>query len=139
VNCMLADVRRVESDCCVTASFVSASSALAASCPLCGGEAHVSEGTAEAHLSLLSCGRCHIFVIEKQLVDVIMNARAWSLLPVLRYVASLSLAAQAAAAQGAVLLITSTNWIRVAVGKQHVISEVQLQPRASFTQRAASL
>jgi hypothetical protein len=90
------------------------------SCPLCGGRAQVSEGTAEAHLSLLSCSRCRAFVIEKRLVEVITNAREWNLLPVLRYLAYLSRAAQSAALQGTVLLITSTNWIRLALGQQHL-------------------
>jgi hypothetical protein len=83
----------------------------------------VSEGTVEAHLSLLSCARCRAFVIEKQLVDVIVNARVWNLLPVLRYLTHLSRAAQAAALQGTVLLITSTNWIRVALGEQQRLQE----------------
>jgi hypothetical protein len=89
--------------------------------------AHASEGTVEAHLALLSCARCRIFVIERRLVDVIMNAREWNLLPVLRYVELLSWAAQSAASQGAVLLITSTNWIRVAIS-QHRLQEAHMPP-----------
>jgi hypothetical protein len=119
--------RHLTSDSGVMAFRAPAQPALAKSCPLCGGTAHVSEGTLEAHIALLSCARCRIFVIEKQLVDVIMNARAWNLLPVLRYVELLSWAAQSAASQGAVLLITSTNWIRVAIN-QHRLQETHLRP-----------
>ena len=128
------------------ASSVPAQSALTGSCPLCDGTAHASEGTVEAHLALLSCTRCRIFVIERRLLDVITNAREWNLLPVLRYVELLSWAAQSAASQGAVLLITSTNWIRVAISQHrlreehlspadfgHVVPDASLQPVATST------
>jgi hypothetical protein len=89
-------------------------------CPLCGGIAQASEGIVRAQVSLLACGHCRAFVMEKRLIDVVMNARAWNLRPVLRHVAFLSRAAQSAAAHGSVLVITSTNWIRVAMEQQRV-------------------
>jgi len=89
-------------------------------CPLCGSTAQASEGIAEKQLSLLRCSRCRVFVIEKQVLDVIMNARAWNLRPVLRHVEFLSRAARSAAAQGAVLAVTSTNWMRVAIERQRI-------------------
>lgn len=90
------------------------------SCPLCGARAHLSEGVAEAQLALLTCGRCQAFVIEKRLIDVVMNARVWNLRTVLRHVTFLSRAAQQAAARGTVLFITSTNWIRLANEQQRL-------------------
>jgi hypothetical protein len=100
-----------------------AAASVGTSCPLCGGVAHASEGTIGAHLALLSCTHCRIFVIEKQLLDVITNARQWNLLPVLRHVELLSWAAKSAASDGTVLLITSTNWIRVANNQQRLQQE----------------
>jgi hypothetical protein len=69
-------------------------SAGGATCPLCGGAAQASEGVVEAEIALLSCGHCRAFVMEKRLIDVVMNARAWNLRPVLRHIAFLSRAAQ---------------------------------------------
>src|SRR4029077_4410206 len=89
-------------------------------CPLCDREADASDGSVEASLSLVRCRDCCAFVIERQLGEIITNARTKNLQPVLRYLTALSLAAQAAAAQGKVLLITSTNWIRVAVEQQRL-------------------
>ncbi len=89
-------------------------------CPLCGGQAQASEGVVEQRISLLTCGHCRAFVIEKRLIEVVMNARQWNLRPVLQYVSFLSTAAQAAAAHGSVLVITSTNWIRVALEQQRL-------------------
>ncbi len=88
-------------------------------CPLCGGRAHASEGTRRGRCSLLICGRCRAFVIEKRLVDVITNARVWNF-PVLRHVAFLSYATQSAAARGGVLAITTTNWIRLAIDQERL-------------------
>ena len=90
------------------------------SCPLCGGKAGASGGVVAAQVSLLICCHCRAFVMEKRLIDVVMNARQWNLRPVLRHVAFLSRAAQAAAAGGSVLVITSTNWIRVAIEQQRL-------------------
>ena len=89
-------------------------------CPLCDREADASDGAVEASLSLVRCRDCSAFVIERRLGEVITNARTKNLQPVLRYLTALSLAAQAAATQGKVLLITSTNWIRLAVEQQRL-------------------
>jgi len=83
-------------------------------CPLCGGVAIESEGIVNPRIALLACGRCRVFVMEKQLIDVMINARTWNLRTVLERVERLSRAAQTAAARGSVLFITSTNWIRLA-------------------------
>jgi len=115
----------------VTTPRVTASLAPDQTCPLCGSSAQVSEGTAEPKLSLLSCSHCRTFVIEKPVLDVIMNARAGNLLPVLRHVAFLWRAAQSAAEEGAVLTITSTNWIRLAMEQQRV----EAQPLTAGPQR----
>lgn len=90
------------------------------SCPLCGDRAHTSEGVVEEQIALLTCKRCRAFVMEKRLIDVVLNARAWNLRPVLRHVPFLSRAAQQAAAAGTVLFITSTNWIRLANEQQRL-------------------
>jgi hypothetical protein len=111
-------VRNESGDSVKASSSVLAPSGVSASCPLCGGDAQSSQGTGETHLLLLICGSCRVFVIEKQVVDIIANAREWNLRAVLRHIASLSLAAQTAAMQGAALLITSTNWIRLAVRQE---------------------
>jgi hypothetical protein len=101
-------------------------------CPLCGREAYASDGTVEAYLSLLRCSSCRAFVIERQLLDVIVNARAKNLQPVLRHLTSLSQAAQSAAARGTVLIITSTNWIRVAMGQQRLEEQRTASSRPSY-------
>ena len=89
-------------------------------CPLCGSTAHESDGVVEAKVSLLTCSHCRAFVMEKRLIDIVMNAREWNLRPVLRHVACLSRAAQSAAAHGSVLVITSTNWICLAMEQQRL-------------------
>ena len=100
-------------------------------CPLCDREADASDGSVEASLSLVRCRDCRAFVIQRQLGEVIVNARIKNLQPVLRYLSALSRAAQAAAAQGKILLITSTNWIRVAVEQQRVAEAIMAEtPRA---------
>ena len=93
-------------------------------CPLCGGTAQTSEGIVKAQVSLLACSHCRAFVMEKRLIDVVMNARTWNLRPVLRHVGFLSRAAQSAAAHGSVLVITSTNWFRVAIEQQRLDERV---------------
>ena len=93
-------------------------------CPLCGGTAQTSEGIVEVQVSLLACSHCRAFVMEKPLIDIVMNARACNLRKVLRHVAFLSRAAQFAAAHGSVLVITSTNWIRVAIEQQRLDERV---------------
>jgi hypothetical protein len=100
-------------------------------CPLCDRQADASDGSVEACLSLVRCRDCRAFVIEQHLVEIITNGRTKNLQPVLRYLSPLSLAAQDAAAQGRVLLITSTNWIRVAVEQQRLTHAVMTaMPRA---------
>jgi hypothetical protein len=89
-------------------------------CPLCGGRAYTSDGTAAADRALLSCSCCRAFVIDRRLIDLIANARTRNLGPVLRHLSPLTTAAQSAAARGSVLTITSTNWIRLALGQQRI-------------------
>jgi len=107
-------------------------SAGSATCPLCGGPAQSSEGVVEAQIALLACANCRAFVMEKRLIDVVMNARAWNLRPVLRHVAFLSRAAQQAAAEGTVLSITSTNWIRLANEQQRLDAARRPPSRREF-------
>lgn len=106
-----------------------------ATCPLCGGAAQASEGVVEAHIALLACAHCRAFVMEKRLIDVVMNARAWNLRPVLRHTAFLSRAAQQAAAHGTVLFITATNWIRLANEQQRLDAVRRAAPVEMFSVR----
>jgi hypothetical protein len=64
---------------------------------------------------LLRCAQCRAFVIEGQLAEVIDNARVRDVKRVLDRLPLLSRATQAAADNGSVMLLTSTNWIRVAM------------------------
>jgi len=89
-------------------------------CPLCGAAAQAAEGVVEARIALLACAHCRAFVMEKRLIDVVMNARTWNLKPVLRHTRWLSRAAQQAAEHGTVLFITATNWIRLANEQQRL-------------------
>ena len=89
-------------------------------CPLCGGRAQATGGVVQAGIALLSCADCRAFVMEKRLIDVLSNACAWNLKPVLRHVVFLSRAARQAAAHGTVLFITSTNWIRLSNEQQRL-------------------
>ena len=108
-------------------------------CPLCGGRAFTSAGTATADRALLSCGCCRTFVIDRRLLDVIANARARNVNAVLRYLMPLTTAARSAAARGTILSITSTNWIRLALGQpraDHAAADagapVYARPEADF-------
>jgi hypothetical protein len=87
-------------------------------CPLCGGIADVRRSASDECQFLLPCRHCRVFVIDQQLADVIDNARTWNLAPVLQYLPWLSRATQRAAAHGTVMQLTSTNWVRIAVGEQ---------------------
>jgi len=89
-------------------------------CPLCGAHANLCEGILQQKIALLTCSRCRAFVMDKRLIDVVMNARAWNVRTVLGQVALLSRATQEAAARGSVLFITSTNWIRLANQQQRL-------------------
>jgi len=103
-------------------------------CPLCGAQASASQGVVETQLVLLTCRRCRAFVMEKRLIDIIANARVWNLRPVLQHVAHLSRAAQQAADDERVLLITSTNWIRLATTQQRR-DDLPVQARVVYGQR----
>ena len=104
-----------------------------ATCPLCGRAARAAEGVVEAHIALLACEHCRTFVMEKRLIDVVMNARTWNLTPVLRHTGSLSRAARQAAEHGAVLFITATNWIRLANEQQRVEASVHARRPDAFS------
>jgi len=113
-------------------------SAGGATCPLCGGAAQASEGVVEAHIALLACAHCRAFVMEKRLIDVVMNARAWNLRAVLCHTTFLSRAAQHAAAHGNVLFISSTNWIRLANEQQRLDAPGRPTPVEMFSPRYRS-
>ena len=93
-------------------------------CPLCDRRARASDGLVNAARSLFRCRACCAFVIDRRLIEVVANARAKNLQPVLRYLTALSAATRAAAWHGSVLEITSTNWIRVATQQRRLEAEL---------------
>ena len=83
------------------------------SCPLCARPADVRP--LERERLLVRCPFCRPVILDERLFEVLANARRRNIAAVLDLVPGLSLASQRTCERGELLILTSTNWVRVSL------------------------
>jgi len=91
------------------------------SCPLCGRNADVRP--LERERFLVRCPFCRPVILDERLFEVLTNARRRNIAAVLDLLPGLSLASQRTCERGELLILTSTNWVRVSMAHSQMPAE----------------
>ena len=72
----------------------------------------------------MRCPFCRPVILDERLYEVLTNARRRNITAVLELVPGLSLASQRTCERGELLILTSTNWVRVSLAHSQMPAQM---------------